>query len=583
VNKEADVSGLKATGGEKLLLLLLMACFSLPAFPQSTDLRGLKTVVSQLEGGTAVVGRQYAVLIGIDKYRNWMALRNPVRDAREIKEILSKRYFMTDFVELYDEAASKAGIIRLFNKLTDETKPEDSVLIFYAGHGHLDKVSNTGFWIPVDGGLDVYEQANWLPNGQIRGFISNMKARHITLIADSCFSGDFLNPTRGITPSITDDYFKNAYARISRQVLTSGASESVPDESAFVRQLKLALNGNTSPYLDPLMLYNQIRLGVKETTPLFGDLKDSGHQDGSSFLFFLKPKASQAVATKFSIEAAYGKASVKAEAAGTLYLDGVLQGQIPAGRVATIENIEFGNHELELRYANGEAARKSLTIDTEEAVSVTFSGAHAGPSAQVRPGAEEQATAQEESSSALLRVPSAAIKIDGEFDDWKSLPSAFSESQPSTSKANLNIDKVFLAMDAKNLYMKFDIKDKTPASFFVPNNFESNYQSSYGVLIENGPNQVTVQVAFLTGEGGRWIAVAYTKTGQNRASNKTGSSYAMRGSSFEAAFPLEMIREAIGPAAPGKPYRTSAFIQFGEYRAYTLSNGDRTKSRFVAF
>src|SRR5271157_2860122 len=206
---------------KRTLLLLLLLLLSLPLLAQSADLRGLTTVVSKLEGKTAVVGRQYAVLIAIDKYTNWMTLRNPVKDAREIKDILSQRYYISDFLELYDQNATKAGIIKLFSKLIDVAKPEDSILIFYAGHGHLDTISNTGFWIPVDGGTDLYEQANWLPNTQIRGLIGNMKARHIALFADSCFSGDILNPTRGITPTITDEYFKNAYARISRQILTS--------------------------------------------------------------------------------------------------------------------------------------------------------------------------------------------------------------------------------------------------------------------------------------------------------------------------------------------------------------------------
>jgi hypothetical protein len=124
-------------------------------------------------------------------------------------------------------------------------------------------------------------------------------------IADSCFSGDFLNPTRGMAPTITSEYFKNAYARISRQVLTSGASESVPDESQFTRQLKLTLEGSNAPYLDPLMLYNDIRLSVTQSTPLFGDLKDSGHQAGSSFLFFLKdnpvPQTAQEPSTQMKI------------------------------------------------------------------------------------------------------------------------------------------------------------------------------------------------------------------------------------------------------------------------------------------
>ena len=158
-------------------MLILFLLLSLPAFPQNADVRGLKTVVAQLEGETAVVGKQYAVLIAIDKYKNWMALRNPVNDAREIKDILSRRYYITDFMELYDEDATKAGIVKLFDKLISMTRPEDSILIFYAGHGYLDKSSNTGFWIPVDGGMDLYEQANWLSS--LAGLVTDRPPRFL--------------------------------------------------------------------------------------------------------------------------------------------------------------------------------------------------------------------------------------------------------------------------------------------------------------------------------------------------------------------------------------------------------------------
>ena len=379
---------------KKPFLLVLLSLLSLPLFAQNTDLRGLKTVVVQLAGETAVVGKQYAVLIAIDKYKNWMALRNPVKDAKEIEDILSRRYFISDFKELYDENATKAGIIKLFNKLINDVKPEDSILIFYAGHGHLDKTSNTGFWIPADGGTDVYEQANWLPNSQIRGFISNMKARHIALIADSCFSGDFLNPTRGMAPTITNEYFKNAYARISRQVLTSGASESVPDESPFTRQLKLALEGNTAPYLDPLMLYNQIRLGVTQTTPLFGDLKDSGHQEGSSFLLFLKDKSNQSTTaeaapsaarspkTSFKLVTFFADVKVETILSGTLLMDGAVQGQIPAGRTAVIEHLEAGSHEIAMQYEDGETEKIPANRNSEDPVSIKFTKTFLRSSAQ---------------------------------------------------------------------------------------------------------------------------------------------------------------------------------------------------------
>jgi basic membrane protein A len=373
---------------KKLACLVLLAVLGSTVSAQTGDLRGLKVVVSRLAGDSAVAGRQYVVLIAVDSYRSWPALRNPVKDARQLREILARRYYVTDFLELYNENATKAAIIRLFNRLIAETVPEDSVLIFYAGHGHLDETSNTGFWIPVDGGTDVYEQANWLPNAQLRGFIMNMKARHIALLADSCFSGDILNPSRGMAPTITSEYFRNAYTRVSRQILTSGASEAVPDESPFSRQIKLALEGNTSPYLDLLMLYNQIRLGVKGTTPLFGDLKDSGHQEGSSFLLFLKEAPGQAGSPAqpsvptFKLEQVSAKVSVVTKATGTLLLDGVVQGLVPAGRLAALENVPAGVHELQMRFENGGTEKIDITIASNEPVSVTFGLSPATPAAQ---------------------------------------------------------------------------------------------------------------------------------------------------------------------------------------------------------
>ena len=100
------------------------------------------------------------VLIAIDKYSQWLPLKNPVKDAQELKDIITCRYYIDEVLELYDEHATKAEISRLFARLIEETKPEDSVFIFYAGHGHLDKLSDNGFWIPVDGGTDKLAHEN---------------------------------------------------------------------------------------------------------------------------------------------------------------------------------------------------------------------------------------------------------------------------------------------------------------------------------------------------------------------------------------------------------------------------------------
>jgi hypothetical protein len=263
----------------------------------SQENRGLKVLVKEL-GKNYKAGRQYLLLIAIDKYQVWPPLKNPVKDAKELKDILTSKYYIDEVIELYDEKATKANIIKTFENLQKKLQVNDSLLVIYSGHGHLDKTTNSGFWIPVNAGLDKYEQSNWLPNTQIRGLISNIKSIHLLIISDSCFSGDLLNSTRAMPDEINNQYFSKAYARISRQILTSGASETVPDESEFTRMLKMALLKNSSPYFDPLMLFNEIRLGVKGTMPMFGNLKDTGHQDGASFLLFLKEEVEKEVVKK---------------------------------------------------------------------------------------------------------------------------------------------------------------------------------------------------------------------------------------------------------------------------------------------
>ena len=364
---------------KKAVFFFLFIC----SFALSAQDRGLEIKVKEMAGEHAGVGRQYAVLIGIDRYQRWLPLKNPVSDATDIKKILSRKYYIDEFVELYDEAATKSGIIRLFSNLIQKIRPEDSIFIFYAGHGHLDKMSNTGFWIPVDGGTDEFAQENWLSNQQIRGYVSKLQSRHVAIIVDSCFSGDIFTASRGNVPAITSEYFKNAYSRVSRQVLTSGALETVPDDSPFARQLKLALEGNTRPYLDVLQMYSEIRLGVSGTTPLFGSLNGSGHQNGASFIFFRREqrqapprqptRAAKTAEVTITIAESYGSLNVVAKTEGELFIDNQPIGKIPAGRSAKLDNIGTGEHIVEMRYDGDE--RETLTVRViEDAVSeVSFS------------------------------------------------------------------------------------------------------------------------------------------------------------------------------------------------------------------
>jgi len=117
-----------------------------------------------------------------------------------------------------------------------------------------------------------------------------MKARHVFLISDSCFSGELLVEKRGMSDNIAS--YPAAYDKVSRQAMSSGASEEVADESEFASRLKNILLRTETPYITPLFLCSQIieakTMRPLLTIPILAVIPQSSHQLGGNFLFFRK-------------------------------------------------------------------------------------------------------------------------------------------------------------------------------------------------------------------------------------------------------------------------------------------------------
>jgi hypothetical protein len=235
-------------------------------------------------------GKQWAVFIAIDEYSEWDPLLNPVKDAREIKNILLEYYYIDEVRELYNRDATAAAVRLLFRELQEKTGPADSVFVFHAGHGFNDEGTKTSAWIPYNGGTDRYAQANWLLHSQMRSMLDSLKARHVFLISDSCFSGDLLDATRGAPDTVLN--YPSAYDKVSREAMSSGASEEVRDLSEFASRLKNTLLRTETAYITPDYLLSQIKEARTTrqlyTIPILAAIPRSGHQIGGSFLFFRK-------------------------------------------------------------------------------------------------------------------------------------------------------------------------------------------------------------------------------------------------------------------------------------------------------
>ncbi len=238
-------------------------------------------------------GKYYALIIGNNKYQYVKPLQSSVWDAQAINKILSDD-FGFEVTLLVD--ASEDDIISNLYQYRQLLKFEDHLLIYYAGHGFLDKEADEGYWWPVDARRD--NPAKWISSSSITSSLKAIPARHILLVSDSCYSGVITRERgAGIVMNVNKpDYFEKMDKKKSRKVMTSGGLEPVLDSggdnnhSIFASAFIQALN-SIEKASDTTSLFPGILRKVKsdaEQTPEYNAVKKSG-DNGGDFIFFRKP------------------------------------------------------------------------------------------------------------------------------------------------------------------------------------------------------------------------------------------------------------------------------------------------------
>lgn len=243
-----------------------------------------------------VRGKDYLLAIGIDEYENVSRLNNCVLDTKTFVKVMSKQYgYAKDHIfELYNKEATRSEISKIFGHLAKTIQGEDSLLIYFAGHGLYNSSSEVGFLVPVDG--EEGEQHTLIYNSVIRDDIRGIKAHHVFLIVDSCYSGALILQERDIKLQLgaaeIEAHALQADQRRSRWGLSSGAIEKVPDglcgrHSPFNKKLIEFLE---KPFADTFGVSEVVRY-VKNVVsygsqqkPQGGILYESGHE-GGEFIF----------------------------------------------------------------------------------------------------------------------------------------------------------------------------------------------------------------------------------------------------------------------------------------------------------
>ena len=233
-------------------------------------------------------GTYFALVIGNRDYKNLADVPSARDDADDIAVVLTERFGFQ--VELLLDA-SRYEIISALAALRRELEETDNLLIYYAGHGHLDIDSEEGYWLPVDAEPD--NSVNWVSNSTLTGLIRAVRAKHVIVIADSTYSGRL---TRNVdadlmTGTEQDAWIARMAVRRSRTAMTSGSAKPVPHpiggpNSVFARALLETLREMTRPS-DGQMVFDAIKRPVllnADGTPQYANLDRAGH-DGGDFVF----------------------------------------------------------------------------------------------------------------------------------------------------------------------------------------------------------------------------------------------------------------------------------------------------------
>ena len=234
-------------------------------------------------------GCYHALIIGINDYRSLDRLKTAVNDAQEVESILKRNFGFQTRLLLNP---GRDAIMRELNELRKRVSDQDSVLIYYAGHGEFDRSAGKAFWLPVDAQRD--DDSDWIIADNITASIKRLPARHVMIVSDSCYSGTLTRSSQThLSPGERNAYLAKIKERSSRTLMASGGNEPVADgggsgHSIFADSFLKALNDMDEPVFSAdELFFKHIKsrvAGKSDQVPEYNEIRNSGH-DGGDFVF----------------------------------------------------------------------------------------------------------------------------------------------------------------------------------------------------------------------------------------------------------------------------------------------------------
>ncbi|HTH55203.1 MAG TPA: caspase family protein [Cyclobacteriaceae bacterium] len=245
---------------------------------------------------TALIDRKdHALMFVTDKYDNWDDLVNPVEDGKAIAKVLQEKYGFE--VEIVENATTERVWEKLRAYNDKKFKPQDQLLVFFAGHGQFDETFGEGYVVTKNSLRKDPSRNSYISHNRLRGVINNIPIEHIFLMMDVCYGGTLdpvISRTRGSEDTdraSNSEFIARKLSLRTRKFLTSGGKEYVSDgvpgkHSPFAARFleSLASYGGDDGILTTFELITHLeKLTI---SPRFGSF--APEPSGSDFIFIAK-------------------------------------------------------------------------------------------------------------------------------------------------------------------------------------------------------------------------------------------------------------------------------------------------------
>jgi len=238
------------------------------------------------DGEIIATSSLYLFAVGINKYKNATYNLNYAQpDAKSFTQKLinkgRKMFKSVRKTEIYDSEATKENIIKGFESIIAQAKPEDVFVFYYAGHGTLNPEEDNEYYLVPTNITKLYgDPAQLVEKGlsakELKTYLAQIRSQKQLILMDACHSGGALKSIN-VRAAASEEKAIVQLARASGVVMlaSSGtkqfASEfEVLKHGVFTYALLEALDG-AADNGDKKVTVNELKIYMDERVPELSD------------------------------------------------------------------------------------------------------------------------------------------------------------------------------------------------------------------------------------------------------------------------------------------------------------------------